>query len=404
MKRFINNKIRVLILHPIGTYGGASKSIYELVKAVPSKKINFYFLTQKGNVEQYFEKVGTVISSPGLIQFSDTKYGFYRGVRWFILIRELYYFMFTIWALIKLRINTDIDIIHLNEITGLPTLILAKLFFKIPTIVHVRSLARNDLNSKRSKFILWYLKNQCDKIIAIDENVKSSLSPDLKIEIIYNILNTKIIKKRIVKSTNNDEILKIGFVGSLHRAKGVLEIAKAFSILLKKNYNLKLIIAGSSTHKKSYFTKLLRKFNLIQDCKDEFIDILSKENCLSHVEMLGFLDDVSIIYRKIDVLCFPSHYNAPGRPVMEAALFSVPSIVAVTDPKNDTIQDKVTGLTIKPRCIDDLIVALEFMINRKKERIKMGENAYKNAIKKFDQAHNSKKIINIYNSLISANS
>ena len=60
----------------------------------------------------------------------------------------------------------------------------------------------------------------------------------------------------------------------------------------------------------------------------------------------------------MDVLCFPSHYDAPGRPIFEAAFFGVPSIVAVRNPRPDTLVDGETGLAIRPHDADELAEAI----------------------------------------------
>ena len=43
---------------------------------------------------------------------------------------------------------------------------------------------------------------------------------------------------------------------------------------------------------------------------------------------------------------FPSYLNAPGRPIMEAGFFKVPSISCIDNPINDTFIDGKTGFSI----------------------------------------------------------
>jgi glycosyltransferase involved in cell wall biosynthesis len=117
---------------------------------------------------------------------------------------------------------------------------------------------------------------------------------------------------------------------------------------------------------------------------------------VDHVHLIDFTSNIHKIYEAIDILCFPSHLNAVGRPVLEAALFKVPSIVAITNPIDDTIIDNETGICIKPKDPKGLADAIEYFYSRPEEITRMGELAYKLALKNFDIKKNAKKILEIY--------
>jgi glycosyltransferase involved in cell wall biosynthesis len=74
-------------------------------------------------------------------------------------------------------------------------------------------------------------------------------------------------------------------------------------------------------------------------------------------------------------VCFPSHFDAPGRPVFEAAFFGVPSIAAVTQPMGDTIVDGVTGLAVRPREPRQLAEAILSLYANPERRAELGRNA-----------------------------
>ena len=63
-----------------------------------------------------------------------------------------------------------------------------------------------------------------------------------------------------------------------------------------------------------------------------------------NVEFLGFQENISAFYKDFDILAFISHLDAPGRPIFEAAFFSVPSIVCIAKPQPDTVVPNVTLL------------------------------------------------------------
>jgi glycosyltransferase involved in cell wall biosynthesis len=92
--------------------------------------------------------------------------------------------------------------------------------------------------------------------------------------------------------------------------------------------------------------------------------------------------------------------DACGRPVFEAAFSRVPSIVAVSDPKPDTIIDGETGICIPPRDPKALADAVEYFCTQPSEVERMGEAAYRLAMENFDIAANASKMLAIYRHLV----
>ena len=168
--------ISVLYIHHSGRFGGASRSLLEMIEAIPDKEIEPFLLTQTGRVGAVFRERGIdVIETVGLSQFDHTRYGYYRSFRWLILLREIFYFPFSVLAIIKARLKwKTIEIVHINEITNIPSIILVKLFFKCPIFIHVRSVQQNEDCPYRKKLVTWIL-GLAKKIIAIDLRVRNSL-------------------------------------------------------------------------------------------------------------------------------------------------------------------------------------------------------------------------------------
>ena len=80
----------------------------------------------------------------GVTQFDCTRFGHYRGWRWLILLRELWYLPFTVWGLFKARrMWPEIDLIHANEVTGILAARLAKALFRKALVVHIRSVQKD---------------------------------------------------------------------------------------------------------------------------------------------------------------------------------------------------------------------------------------------------------------------
>jgi len=184
--------MRVLYLHPAGAFGGASKSLIELwLAANKIKRIDAHVLTPAGTACDAFKRAGMeTIKTIGLSQFDHTRYGFYRKLRWLILLREFLFLLFTLFSLLKIRCkHKDFDLIHVNEITLLPSALIAKWLFKLPMVVHIRSVQYPDLASWRSRWVFKLLDKMASELICIDETVRASVPSYIQTTVIHNSIN-----------------------------------------------------------------------------------------------------------------------------------------------------------------------------------------------------------------------
>ncbi len=98
-------------------------------------------------------------------------------------------------------------------------------------------------------------------------------------------------------------------------------------------------------------------------------------------------------------MIFPTYFDAIGRPVIEAAYFGIPSIVAVSNPLPDTFIPYKTGFNISKPDVQELAKAIErFYLDRNLISV-MGEEAKKLAQQNFDIESNANKLLKIYQKL-----
>lgn len=394
--------MHILYLHSTGITGGSSRSLLELYIATKKKiKIEASILLPEGPSSDIFLKAGMkVIKTKGLTQFDHTKFGHYRSLRWLILLREIFYLPTTFFSLLKLKkMQNKFDLIHANEITLLPTALLAKWIFNIPIIFHIRSLQYDYHDSYRSKLIFRILKKYASAIICIDKNVKKTIPNWLPAIVIHNVVNFGYIPEK--KNKAKEEKIFIGIIGVFHRSKGLKEFLEAASILLKeRNYNIYFIIAGTNVRNTFGVKKwIYEKLHFSEDVINKGKHYIIKNNINEHFIFEGFTHNLKNFYSRIDLMCFPSHLNACGRPVFEAAFFGVPSIVAIKKPLNDSIIKEVTGLAID--LPDPLLIAnaIEDLIVNYKKRIAMGKSAKVWAEKYYSVESNSNLLAKVYKSL-----
>ena len=401
-------KISVLYINHVGVFGGSGRSLLELLKILSIGSFQPYVVSQKGQFINFLENEKIpVIATTGISQFDNTDFSYYRGVRWLVVLRELAFLMPTFTVLIAAKNKwANIDIIHVNELTAMPAAILAKFFFKVPLVVHVRSVQRSMSYGLRGKLLKHLIRRYVDKLIAIDCTVKESLPKDLPVEIVRNGFPMPSDAKCRVGDVNHlnfskEYPMRVGCVGSLIKMKGVYDLVEAARLCAKDGLFVEIIFVGENMRNlrgiKGYF---LRRLGFAADVRSELQGLVSKYNLQDRVKINRFTADIKSFYDSIHVLCFPSHLNACGRPIFEAAFSHLPSIVAINNPLEDTVIDGQTGICIPAMDPCAILRAISFLYHNPKELRHMGNEAYQLAVKNFDIHVNAKKMSDIYLSLM----
>lgn len=401
-------KLNILYIHPIGTFGGASRSLLELLRAFPNGIIRPFVVSPKGQVAGILkiESISTVTSS-GLSQFDNTSFSYYRGLRWLIILRELAFAVPTFNALRTAKQKWgDVDIVHVNELSAIPVAVLAKYFFNAPLVMHVRSVQRPMTDGLRGKLLKYLIRRYVDQLVAIDCTVRASLPMDLAVDIVRNGFPSPVAPlAKPFRGSNRlfskENPLRVGCVGGLLKLKGVYEFVEAAHQCNQAGLAVEFILVGENPRNlhgiKGY---LLKRFGFAVDAHSELNAIIAEFNLHEQVKIVGFTQDIKSIYDSIDLLCFPSYLNACGRPVFEAAFSRVPSIVAVENPQEDTIIHGQTGICIPAKDSKAIADAIAFYYSNPEKLDRMGEAAYQLAKKNFDIHLNAKKVIDIYKRLL----
>lgn len=359
-------------------------------------------LTPAGSAARAFTDVGMeVVSVRGLSQFDNTRYGHYRSLRWIILLRELLFLPGSLLAIWRMR-GERFDVLHVNEVTLLPLAIVAKKLLKLPLVVHVRSLQCPPLGGLRTRIVNRWLARHADAVVPIDRSVAGTLDHSQPVDIVHNGLrfdaNYFPDKKSPEKTV---KAVRVGFIGVLIALKGIYELVEAMRILKDRGVAIECIVAGENARDvQGIHAWALRKLGFAQNVRGDLEQLIRDYGLQKHVRLLGFVKDVRTIYPKLDILCFPSHLNAAGRPVFEAAFYSIPSIVAVKAPFPDAVLHEQTGLAI-PKPDPELIAdALQRLAQDETLRLTLGRQARKWAVDNFSIKNSADAMLAIYKRLL----
>jgi glycosyltransferase involved in cell wall biosynthesis len=395
--------MNILVINNPKVLGGMSKSLILLIQELKKKEnIDFYFFVSKGQFEEWLKKNNfNYVSTEWISQFDNTRYGYYRGKRWLILIREIYHLPVTIFKLLKLLKNNRFDLVIINDAPLAIYSILIKKLTKSKVLLYVRSV-QNDKKSLRTKMFEKILMKFVDSIIAIDFTVKKSLPKSVYFK--TNVIHNGFYRPNKKLSNTSKDYFGVGFLGVIYDAKGYFELLEAIKILVydKKIKDIKLFIAGHLPQNinNKVLKFIFEKLGFFKDYYKITKEFIDRYNLNENVQFLGYVENLEEFFKNIDLLVFPSKLNAVGRPVFEAGFYNIPSIVAVDNPSEDTFINMQTGISIKYPDPLQLSEKIELLYKDPILLKKLGEGARKLAEKNFGVEKNSNLLLDIIKQLI----
>ncbi len=159
------------------------------------------------------------------------------------------------------------------------------------------------------------------------------------------------------------------FVGRLVGDKGINELVNAFETLFKEYPNIKLLLVGNE---EPALDPLQEKTHKI---------IHSHPNIIT----TGWVDDVRPYLAIADIFVFPSYREGFPNVVMQAGAMGLPAIVTDINGCNEIITDRLNGLIIPPKEEEALYRAMKLLLEDKKLRMQLAQNARPNIEAKYKQ-------------------
>nr|WP_313809689.1 glycosyltransferase family 4 protein [Allomuricauda sp.] len=160
------------------------------------------------------------------------------------------------------------------------------------------------------------------------------------------------------------------FIGRLVKDKGINELVSSFLLINKSHPNTRLLLVGS-----------------FEEDLDPLMDITVEAiKTHSHILGVGWQDDVRPFLKIANGLVFPSYREGFPNVVMQSAAMELPSIVTNINGCNEIIIEGENGLIVPPKDSTALQLAMEKILSTPENELKkMGENARKSIVERFEQ-------------------
>jgi glycosyltransferase involved in cell wall biosynthesis len=286
------------------------------------------------------------------------------------------------------------DIIHAHSIYVVFNKVITKLRklnkLKIPVIVTVHGLPKplvlpdgretTDYNELVSDFGF-------NLVLAVSENVaealKGYLEPGLhdKVRILYSGIDLSVFKP----VPDLDKKWDLAFMGRLEAMKSV-DLFPEMLFLLKSKYpNLKMMMTGEGS------------------LKDRLFKEFDERGVSSMVDYQGVVEteDVPVLINKSRIFLYPSRREPFGLSIVEAMACGVPVITTDVFGPGEIVKHNYDGVTVPPDDVEALAGAVETLLTNNELRTRIGQNALKSAQERYDIRHHAKRLIVIYDEMIS---
>ncbi len=288
----------------------------------------------------------------------------------------------------KIIKKENIDLIHLNTFTS---------YYKYPAIVakllnkKVVWFVRENPEEKRCVRLAKYINKYADKIVTVSYDTANHMyyADKNKLMTIHNGINLNFCEE----NNNPYEVLGldrnyeyITTIASIEKRKGIVELIEAFNLIKDKiNKNIKLLIVGKDrTQNQEYLQKVK--------------DIIKNNNLENRIILYGESKNIREIMQVSKIFVLNAYWEGLSRVLLEALICAKPIVASKNGGNKEQVFDEVNGYTFEAGNIEELAQKLLKILNEDLE--KFGENSKKIAIEKFDIKDTTKKIENLYKSLL----
>ena len=389
----LNKSVDVLFIHHLPVIGGATQSLFLLMKSFIDKGLTckVLFLGDTGNAISYYKSAGFDVDTVNDIVTYAHAYGAYNTFvsrkPYRVLTKLINSFRSTRKAKEYISLYNP-KVVYLNTSVLIPFAIAAKQLQK-KVIWHLREQLHNGNLGARKKMFQYLFKKYSDEIIAISNvNAKALNLPN--VHVIYNSVNMDIFNPAIECDDFKDKYdLKgykvVTYIGGHVKSKGAPLFIKAALKIMADDPKVKFILAG--------------EFNLTHPTSQNIVEkevqsLISQSIHKERILFVGVLQNVAELLASTDILIWPAIVPHFARPIMEAMVMGKPVIASNFLSSAEIVDNGKEGLLVKPNEAE-LSKAIEELINDPEKLDFMRANARKKGLQLFDANINNAAIFDI---------
>lgn len=255
--------------------------------------------------------------------------------------------------------------------------------------IHGQDLQVTLHRNARCKKALMKVFAQADRIIVVSTKLKGIAQAEFghkeKVIVINNGIDPEKLRSGADGLTfSHSERETILSVSNLVASKGIDLNLIAISKLVQKHPGLKYVVIGDGLEMEN-LVKLAANSGLTD--RAEFLGRLPHKEVLEYIAMA-------------DIFSLPSWREGFGVVYLEAMAHGKPVIACRGEGIEDVVTNGETGLLAKPRDVDTLVEAIDFLLSNPEKAKAMGERARKLVLENYTWEKNAEKTIKVYKEVL----
>ncbi|MDI9308995.1 MAG: glycosyltransferase family 4 protein [Limnohabitans sp.] len=365
-----------------GSSGGIGTSIKNLTKGLLALGHECRVLVYNQNSDGNFLDEGVVIQ-----QIKNVKV---KGLSWYLTRKKLERIINELYS------NNELDIVEAPDWTGIISFIKPK---KCPVVIRLNGSDTyfchldNRPVKWKNKFHEKRALQLADGHITVSQFTayltNRLFNQNFEYTVIPNSIDASNFEYKLEDLEDNKQIL---YFGSLIRKKGLLELPYIFNEVYKKDRDAKLVIIGRDVP------------DIISGNSStwEMMKSLFDEEAFKNVTYLGEkpYSEIKEFIAKANVCVFPSFAEALPVSWLEAMAMQKAIVVSNIGWANEMISDANNGYTSDPKDHLDFAEKVVKLISPSDFTKKMGEDARKTILSKFDIPIVAQQSVDFYQSII----
>ncbi len=367
-----SKKRNILVVSVADNWGGGEEFLIRLFENVTD--YHFIIVSPPGESYEEFFKRGTKI-----ISVKSLKKIFKENGSWslFLIFKIFLNIFLSLFYLIKIIFEYKIDFILANgNFAALQSLIPSLLISKKIIIVQHLIYREDSIETKVLKMLNHFKPELVCVSLSVEENINNILGKRTKNNI-RTIRHAIKLPLGLAAETNEDNIVKVGIVGSIIRLKSIDKVIIALSKIISNNKNIILKIYGT--------IRPAEPDSLIY--KSELDNLINSLGIKGNICFCGFEKSKQNIYSGVDIIVnYSVIAEAFSFTVLEAMAFKKIIIAADTGGPKEIITDRYDGFLIPINNDVKLFEVLNYCIRNiyTKEMSEIRNNAYKTVENKFN--------------------
>lgn len=221
----------------------------------------------------------------------------------------------------------------------------------------------------------------------VSQKTKRLFNLHVEIEVIHNTIDVD----RFTPNHQNIKPKSLLYFGTLVRKKGVLEIAKMFNLLIKKDDEVALVLLGRDN--KDIFTG--------KSTLEMFKNLLSEKALknFNHINAVPYQQVIQFI-QQAEIVLLPSFAEAFPMTWLEAMALEKKLVTSNIGWAKELMVNNETGFTVNPENTEEFTSKVLALLNDKSKATQMTENARLRIINEFSIKQSIATNIAMYKSII----